>query len=82
MVCPVMLHNVPNTYSPITAACRDVFEVKGVQNPYLSVPQHTHLAGVLPVANSVEVASKAMEATGAVCIAFHRRVTVPSRQAH
>lgn len=44
--------------------------------------QHTHLAGVLPVANSVEVASKAMEATGAVCIAFHRRMTVPSRQAH
>lgn len=44
--------------------------------------QHTHLARVLPVANSVEVASKAMEATGAVWIAFHRRVTVPSRQAH
>lgn len=44
--------------------------------------QHIHLARVLPVANSVEVASKAMEATGAVWIAFHRRVTVPSRQAH
>lgn len=44
--------------------------------------QHSHPAGVLPVANSVEVASKAMEATGAVCMAFHRRVTVPSRQAH
>lgn len=39
-------------------------------------------ARVLPVASSVEVGSKAMVATGAVCIAFHRRVTLPSRQAH
>lgn len=82
MVCPIMLHNVPDPYSSITAACRNVFEVKSVRNPALVSPQHTHLAGVLPVANSVEVASKAMEATGAMCIAFHRRVTVPSRQAH
>lgn len=78
-----MLHNVPDTHSPITATCGNVFEVRGVQNPCLCALQHTHLAGsFLPVANSVEVVSKAMEATGAVCIAFHRRVTVPSRQAH
>lgn len=47
-----------------------------------SVP-NTHLCcRALPVASSVEVGSKAMVATGAVCIAFHRRVTLPSRQAH
>ena len=39
-------------------------------------------AEVLPVASSVEVGSNAMVATGAVCIAFHRRVTLPSCQAH
>lgn len=47
-----------------------------------SVPD-THLCcRALPVASSVEVGSKAMVATGAVCIAFHRRVMLPSRQAH
>lgn len=75
-----MLHNVPDPYSPVTAACGDMFEVRVDRVPCTLQP--THPAGVLPVANSVEVASKAMEATGAVCMAFHRRVTVPSRQAH
>lgn len=75
-----MLHNVPDTYSPITATCGNVFEVRVYL--VLCALQRIYLAAIVPVANSVEVASKAMEATGAVCIAFHRRVTVPSRQAH
>lgn len=84
MVCPIVLHDIPDTHSPITAACGNVFEVQGLyaQSPLPGSSCSLYPAGVLPVANSVEVGSKAMVATGAVCIAFHRRVMLPSCQAH
>lgn len=82
MVCPIVPHNVPDTHSPITTACGNVFEVRGLVCPKPCARQPAHLpAGALPVASSVEVGSKVMVATGAVCIAFHRRITLPSRQA-
>jgi hypothetical protein len=82
VVCPVVPHNVPDTHSPITATCGNVFEVTVcVQSP-ARILQPTCLSAALPVASSVEVGSKAMVATGAVCIAFHRRVMPPSLQAH
>lgn len=86
VVCPIVLHNIPDAHSPITATCGNVLLVRGLVYP--KSPTHvpyswpTHPAGVLPVASSVEVESKAMVATGAVCTAFHKRVTLPSRQAH
>lgn len=87
VVCPVMPHNVPDAHSPVTATCGDVFEGKGLEcqkSPAAVLSsQHTHPAkGPLPVASSVETGSKAMLATGAVCTAFHRRLMLPSRQAH
>lgn len=86
MVCPIVPHNIPDTHCPVTAACGDMFEVKGLvclKTPNC-VPSRgpSRPARALPVASSVEVGSKAMVATGAVCIAFHRRVMLPSRQAH
>lgn len=86
MVCPIVLYDVPDTHSPITAAYGNVFKVRELvcskSSAHVPSSWPTHPAGVQPVASSVEVGSKAMVATGAVCIAFHRRVMLPSRQAH
>lgn len=33
VVCPIVPHNVPDTHSPVTAACGNVFEVRGLVCP-------------------------------------------------